>query len=593
MTRGSYCIVFFCLALASCAHQTKEVKCGAEDLYKEYWTWQMETYPTWASSMGWGERHDRFFQNTEENIKKVYDKQGEFLDKVEDLISQKACRAETINLTLLKHSLDRNREGYKFQTHLILFESMGGPHTQFPQLYKRVPLETLQNYRDFLKRLSQIPKQFEQAKALSRLGLERGITPPKVTFKNYESSILDLSKGDPKESPYFLAFKKLPAVISGAVAKEIREEALDIIQNQIMPSYKDLYEFWVTEYYPNLRETIAAKDLPKGEDYYDYQIRKYTTIDKSAKEIHEIGLSEVARIRNEMEEIKKSVAFEGDLVKFFSYLREAKKFYVEDPKDLIKEASYFLKTMDGKLPKLFGRLPKLSYGLEPIPDFIAHKSPSAYYIGGDIKIGRAGVFQINLSNIKSRPLYNLEALSLHEGVPGHHLQVALAQELESVPEFRKHFRVTSFVEGWALYAESLGKLVGMYQDPYSDFGRLTYEMWRAMRLVVDTGVHALGWSREKAIAYMRNNSGISLKNITNEVDRYINWPGQALSYKIGELKIKELRALSMEKLGDKYDIREFHDVVLGSGAIPLPLLEKNIRAYISKRAKADRRITSY
>ncbi len=580
-----YFLILVILTLLSCSPNSGAKKCAAEDLYNDYWSWMMETYPTWASLKGWGERHNTFFDNTEENIKKVKSEKKEFLKKVEKLLTSKSCKSENTNLSLLKHSISMDVEGDEFNTHYIQFEPTGGPHTSLPQLHKRVPLKTLQNYKDYLERLRKVPTVFKQAMEMSLKGVKKGFTPPKVTFKDYESSMLDLSKGEAKESPYYKPFIKMPDSLSKTQQESLRLQAKKTISEKIQPAYKGLHSFWVKDYYPKLRESIAASDLPNGEAFYKYRIKEMTTLDKTAKEIHEIGLSEVKRILLEMETIKKKVEFKGSLKDFFNELRTNPKFYAKTPEELMSKTAVILKTIDGKLPELFKVMPMLPYGLEPIPDYIAHKSPAAYYYGGDIKIGKAGTYQLNLSSLNSRPLYNLVALSLHEAVPGHHLQIALSQELKGLPEFRKSLGPTAFIEGWGLYAESLGKLVGMYKDPYDDFGRLTYEQWRAMRLVVDTGIHAFGWSRDKAIDFMKSNSGLSEKNIITEVDRYINWPGQALAYKMGELKMQELRKKAEKELGEKYDIREFHRVLLGEGAIPLPVLEENINRYISETKK--------
>ncbi|MGH1469340.1 MAG: DUF885 domain-containing protein [Bdellovibrionales bacterium] len=581
-------VLLLALGLSSClANNSKEEGCGANTFFEKEWKSDLETYPVHASGLNYGERHNSFFQNTPENLKKEHKKNKKTLKKAKKLLSKNSCTLkEKENLKLFIHQAKEGIDGFKFKDRYVTFQSMGGPHTWMPQLYKRVPLKTFQNYKDYLERLSKIPEVFKRAKVLSRLGLKEGITPAKVTFKDYESSFLDVVTENVEESPFYLAFKKFPEDFSEDEVEKLRTEAKDVISLKINPAYKDLHQFWVKEYYPKLRTTIAASDLPSGKEYYNYRVRLYTTLDYTAKEVHEIGKSEVARILKEMEVIKNDVGFKGDLQKFFADLRTNPKFYAKSKDELFKQTTYLLKMMDGKLPKLFGKLPRLPYGVEPIPDYIAHKSPAAYYQHGSAELSKAGVYQINLSNLSSRPLYNLEALSLHEAVPGHHLQIALAQEIEKVPEFRKHMGITAFIEGWGLYAESLGKLVGMYKDPYSDFGRLTYEQWRAMRLVVDTGIHAFGWSRDKAIDYMKSNSGLSIKNITTEVDRYINWPGQALAYKMGELKIKELRVYAKKELGDKYDIRYFHDAVLGSGAVPLKVLEENIKNYVLKIKKS-------
>lgn len=561
----------------------KQRGCGAEAFFEEYEKWLLETYPLYASRKNEGSRHNTFFENTEENIKKIYLKTKEKLSKVEALLKKKKCETQSLNLNLLHGILSQELEEYEFKTHYIQFQSMGGPHTWLPQMHNRVPLKTTLNYEDYLERMAKIPEVFSQAKAMSLKGAELGITPPQVTFKDYESTFLDIANSPPEQNPFYTPFIELPADFSQSEAEGLRAKAKKIILEKIKPAYLDLHKFWVKDYYPKLRKTIAAKDLPNGEAYYNFAIKKMTTLNKTASEVHEIGLAEVERILTEMKAIKNKVKFSGSLKEFFEELRTNPKYYAKTTEELFAKNAVILKTIDGKLPMLFKKLPMLSYGVEPVPDYIADKSPAAYYIPGDMNNGKSGTYQINLSNLKSRPLYNLTALALHEAVPGHHLQIALAQELEGLPEFRKSNGLDAFVEGWGLYAESLGKDVGMYSDPIDDFGRLTYEQWRAMRLVVDTGIHAKGWSRKKAIDYMKDNSGLSEKNITTEVDRYINWPAQALSYKMGELKIKELRAYAKRNLERKFDIRDFHDVVLKEGAIPLPLLEKNVKNYVSKK----------
>jgi len=334
---------------------------------------------------------------------------------------------------------------------------------------------------------------------------------------------------------------------------------------------------------PAARESIAASSLPRGREFYRHRVRQFTTLDLSPEQVHETGLAEARRIRSEMESIPAKAGFSGDLPAFIAHLRESPQYYATTPEQLLKETSYVLKRIDGELPRLFRTLPRTPYGIREIPAFIAPKTSSAYYLQPAGDGSRGGFFYVNTYNLRSRPLFEIEALSLHEAVPGHHLQIALAQELTDVPPFRRYTELTAFVEGWALYAERLGLEAGFYRDPLSDFGRLSFEMWRACRLVVDTGIHYLGWTREQAIGFMAEQTALSRHNIEAEVDRYIAWPGQALGYKIGELKIRELRAFAERELGDAFDLREFHEVVLGSGAVPLDILEQNVKAYAARR----------
>jgi len=353
------------------------------------------------------------------------------------------------------------------------------------------------------------------------------------------------------------------------------------IQKAVIPGFQVGLSFVLDEYLPAARQTIAAMELPNGGEFYTHRIRHYTSLELTAQEVHQTGLEEVARIRAEMEAVKQKTGFRGTLRQFIEFLRGDARFYVQTPEQLLEKTALVLKRMDGELPRLFKTLPRLPYGIRPIPDFSAPGNTAAYYFPGPGDGSRAGVYYVNTYDLSSRPIYEIEALSLHEAVPGHHLQIALQQELEGIPLFRRHNGFTSFVEGWALYAERLGLEVGFYQDAYSDFGRLSYEMWRACRLVVDTGMHALGWSRQQAIDYMLDNTSSTRLNITNEVDRYIAWPGQALAYKIGELKIRQLRARAEMALGSRFDLRAFHEVLLMQGAVPLDVLEMMVEAYLA------------
>ena len=340
---------------------------------------------------------------------------------------------------------------------------------------------------------------------------------------------------------------------------------------------------------PHARDTIAAAALPQGREFYRHRVQSFTTTDMTPDEVHQLGLAEVKRIRAEMDEVIREVGFEGDFAAFVEFLRTDPQFYATSEEQLMKEVSYVLKSMDGKLPLLFGKLPRMPYGIRPVPDYVAPRTTAAYYQQPTGDGTKAGFYYVNTYDLKSRPLFNIEALSLHEAVPGHHLQLALQQELPDMPEFRRFTDFTAFVEGWALYSERLGLEAGFYEDPYSNFGRLTMEMWRACRLVVDTGMHYFGWTREQAIEFLTENSALAKHDIQAEVDRYISWPGQALAYKVGELKIRALRQHAEEQLGENFDLREFHDVVLSAGGVPMDILEENVRAWV---ANSSQRTTS-
>ena len=392
----------------------------------------------------------------------------------------------------------------------------------------------------------------------------------------------------PEASPFYTPFLKFVAAIPESERARLQDSAKAAIRDSAVPAYQRLKEVMAKEYLPKCRDSVGASELPEGRDAYAFAARSTTTTQLTPDEIHAIGLREVARIRMEMEAIRKQVGYRGDLKAFFTYLRSDPKFFHRDGQALLSAYRDIAKRIDPELPKLFGKLPRLPYGVRAVPEAQAPDTHAAYYQPGASDGTRAGNFYANLYKPGSRPKWEQEALTAHEAVPGHHLQIALQQELVSdaggtLPAFRSQISFTAFVEGWGLYAESLGPEIGLYQDPYSKFGQLTYEMWRAVRLVVDTGMHAKGWSRQQAIDFFKANTPRAELDITNEIDRYIAWPGQALAYKIGELKIKELRARATATLGSKFDIRGFHDVVLGSGALPLDILERNVDAWIEQQ----------
>jgi prolyl oligopeptidase len=390
---------------------------------------------------------------------------------------------------------------------------------------------------------------------------------------------------EPSTSLFYKPFKSFPPEIEQSDRDRLQREAEAAIREKIVPAYRKFLGFFEREYFPACLKDVGASRLPRGQDFYSFLARKHTTTKLSPHEIHEIGLSEVKRIRNEMEQIKQQVGFTGSLTEFFEHLRTAPQFYFTDPGDLMNAYVAFGKRVDPELPKVFKKLPRIRYGIESIPAHMAPDTTTAYYRPPSADGSRPGTYFVNLYKPETRPKYEIAALSLHEAMPGHHLQIALATELNDFPEFRKHTHFTAFIEGWGLYSESLGHEMGLYDDPYSKFGQLTYEMWRAVRLVVDTGIHSKEWSRMQAIDYFKANAAKSELDITNEIDRYIAWPGQALAYKIGELKIKELRQRAEKKLGSQFDLRDFHDVVLRNGAVPLDVLERLVDDWLNRGGK--------
>ena len=458
---------------------------------------------------------------------------------------------------------------------------MGGVQINFPNLVDITPFRNQNDFDNYLARLFLFPEYMDQIIALMKEGLKNNITPPKIVLQKVPNQISVQYQFDVKNSPFYKPFEKNIGSLPDSVRANYQELAVKSIKNHVFTSYRNLFDFFTEEYLPKARKNISAISLPHGDDYYAFKVKYYTTTNKTPSEIHSIGLSEVTRIRLEMEKVIKDSGFTGSFKAFITYLRTNPDFYYNNAEDLLDGYRAICKKADPELTKLFGTLPRLSYGVKPIPDFQAPASPTAYYYSGSLIAGRPGYFWANTYKLNTRPKYEMEALSLHEAVPGHHLQISISQELEGVPEFRKHGGFTAFSEGWGLYAEKLGEEMGFYKDPYSKFGQLTYEMWRACRLVVDTGMHAFGWSRERAIKFVADNTAKTENDIVVEIDRYIAWPGQALAYKIGELRIIELRALAEEKLGEKFDIREFHDTVLGDGAVPLDILEQHVKDYIA------------
>ncbi len=407
--------------------------------------------------------------------------------------------------------------------------------------------------------------------------------PPHVTLRDVPQQIRNQMAEDSEQNPMLKPFAEFPEEIAEAQRGRLRSAAAAALSQRIIPAFAKLYDFFVNTYLPRARETIAMSDLPDGKAWYAYNVRTRTTTTLTPQQIHELGLSEVKRIRQEMDKVIAQTGFKGSFAEFCKFLRTDRQFYYQDAESLLSGYRDICKRADPELARLFGKLPRLPYGVKPVPAYAEKSQTTAYYQEGSLQAGRPGWYFANTYALETRPKWEMEALTLHEAVPGHHLQLSLAQEMEGAPDFRKHAGYTAFIEGWGLYAESLGPEMGFYKDPYMKFGQLTYEIWRAVRLVVDTGMHSMGWSRQQAIEYFIANSSKNEHDVTVEVDRYIVWPGQALAYKIGELKLKELRALAAKELGAKFDIRQFHDQVLEDGALPLDVLEARIKAWIAKR----------
>ena len=546
------------------------------------WDWAMEQFPEYATMMGDLRFNDRITDHSWESIELRRQHTREALERIRAIDRTKLSDADKLNYDLFVQRLEEQIAGHQFPNELVPINQMGGIHQDVAQFAAMVPKQTVKQVEEFIRRLEQIPRVVDQNIELLEKGLEAGVTPPRITLREVGGLILAQAPDDPKASPiYQTYFARLPESIPAAEREKLQQRGEAVIAEDVIPAFRKLHEFWIEEYFPKTRESVGLSDLPDGYEWYQYNVRQQTTTDFSPEEIHQIGLNEVKRIRGEMEAIREETGFEGTLEEFFVFLRTDPQFYFDDEEELLKTYRDIAKRVDAELPRLFRVLPRLPYGVEPVPEYSEKTQTTAYYFPGSIEAGRSGTFFANTYDLPSRPKWEMEALTIHEAVPGHHLQISLAQELDQLPRFRRFgFGYTAFVEGWGLYSESLGPELGMYQDPYSRFGQLTYEMWRAIRLVVDTGIHAKGWTRQQAIDFFKNNAGKAEHDITVEVDRYIVWPGQALAYKIGELKIKELRAWATEQMGDRFDIREFHEVVLGAGSLPLSLLEKRVREWV-------------
>ncbi|MCH2087851.1 MAG: DUF885 domain-containing protein [Pseudoalteromonas sp.] len=514
-----------------------------------------------------------------EFLEQKYQKNTELLAELDAIDRDKLSEENRINLTILRGQVQNSVDEYVFNAHYMPLTSEYGFHSSLSFMISSSDYTKPQDYQLYLAKLQQIPRYFSQNIGWMRKGLEVGLTQPKAVLEGYQDSITAYIVDDATKSEFYKPFLNNTAGLSDSEFAALQKQAQTIITEQVIPAYQGYLTFFNNEYQPGARTDIGISSTPNGKAFYENRAKYYTTTDMTPKEIHELGLQEVARIRAEMEKIIEKVGFEGSFADFVHFLRTDPQFYAKTPKDLLKEASYIAKKMDAQLPKLFHTLPRMPYGVAPVPESIAPKYTTGRY-SGSRRDDQAGYYWVNTYALDKRPLYVLEALTLHEAVPGHHLQISLNAELESLPSYRRNAYLSAFGEGWGLYSEFLGIEAGFYQDPYSDFGRLTYEMWRAARLVVDTGMHMYGWSRERAMKFMSENTALSLHNVKTETDRYISWPAQALSYKIGELTIKRLRHEAEQALGEDFDIREFHHQILRHGSVPMSVLEEQIQLYI-------------
>ena len=553
-----------------------------ESLLGSEWSKVVNDNPVYASSMGDLSRNTEWSDTSVENIYSDHQHQLDVLNLLDSLDISNFSEDNKVNYKLFKQEYKNSTESHAYKTFLIPFSHRGGIQLQHETI-SIVPLRNKQHYLDWIERISKIDVLVDAAIEKAKLGISEEIVPPRFLMQKVFKQIKLQAFVEPKDSPFYRAFLEIDSSIERVDIDEIQQEALNVIKLKVIPAYVKLHRFFKDEYLPACRTSIGIKEINNGKEYYEFLARKFTTTNLSPKEIYEIGLSEVARIRDEMDTIINDVKWEGTFKSFLDDLRTNPKFYYETSEELFESYLATSKRIDPELVKLFKVLPSMPYGLKPIPMESAPDTTTAYYQRPAADGSRAGYYYVNLYRPEVRPKYEIEVLSVHEAMPGHHLQIALAMELD-LPNFRKYGGITAFVEGWGLYSERLGYDLGLYKDPYSKFGQLTYDMWRAIRLVVDTGMHYFDWTRQDAINYFLENSAKTKQDVMNEVDRYINWPGQALAYKIGQLKILELRAKAESEFGEDFDIKDFHHEVLKRGALPLDILEEYINQWIEKES---------
>jgi len=569
--------------LIGCSSQS--TKSNFEDLIESEWAKIISDNPVYASSMGDLRFNRDWSNNSVSRIIQDHQHDQSVLGQLNAMDLSDLDELNLINYELFKKQYENSVESFEYQTYLMPFSHRGGIQLEH-EAVNILPLRNAEHYDDWIARLSKIGALVDAEIQKAKIGIETDTVPPKFLMQKVFEQIKLQAYVSPETSPFYRAFESMDRSIDQVDVLEIQAKAKDVIRNHVIPAYLKLHQFFEDEYLPACRTSIGIKDINNGKKYYEFLARKFTTTTLSPQEIHDIGLSEVARIKSEMQEVIQEVEWQGTFKGFLDDLRSNPKFYYETSEELFEAYLATSKRIDPELVSLFKVLPSMPYGLKPIPIESAPDTTTAYYQRPAADGSRAGYYFVNLYRPEVRPKYEIEVLSVHEAVPGHHLQIALAMELD-LPNFRKYGGVTAFVEGWGLYSESLGYDLGLYQDPYSRFGQLTYDMWRAIRLVVDTGMHYFDWSRQDAINYFLDNSAKTKQDVMNEVDRYINWPGQALAYKIGQLKIQELKDRAKLELGENFDIKDFHHEVLKRGALPLDILEQYIDQWILKVKKAS------
>ena len=555
-------------------------------LLDEAWEWHLRQNPMVASRAGDRRYNTEWRDQSLGGIELRHLQRRDFLNRLNAIDEAALSEADQLNYELFRRGLQRRVDEHQFEGFLMPFSQRGGVQNLDNQAnYLR--FETVEDFEDWLERLDKIDTVIDQTIEAADRGIEKGLVLPRVLMERIPDQIAVQLVEDGTESPFYRTFETMPESIAAEEQQRLRAAATETIEDTVVPAYRKLARYFDKTYLPATRDSVGLSSLPNGNAWYEFLARRFTTTAMTPDEIHRTGLEEVKRIREEMQQIIDELEFDGTFQEFLAFLRTDPQFYYDNPDDLYEAYLATSKRIDPELVKLFGTLPRMPYGVKPIPDAIAPDTTTAYYSRPAADGSRAGIYWVNLYRPEVRPKYEIEVLSVHEAMPGHHLQLAIQQEIGDMPNFRRYSGFTAFVEGWGLYSESLGYDLGLYKDSYSRFGALTYDMWRAVRLVVDTGIHYKGWTRQQAIDFFKENAAKTEHDIVNEIDRYIVMPGQALAYKIGQLKILALRAHAEATLGDDFDVRAFHDELLGAGALPLDILQQRMDAWVAGQL-ADR-----
>ena len=553
-------------------------------LFDEEWEYQLRTNPEWSTMLGDRRYNDRLSDNSSAFFQSDVEQKRKFLARFEAIDPTGFSQQDTLSRDLMIRELRQDIEGAQFKSWEMPVNQMGGPHLEMPDLVVLTPFNTVSDYENFLARLRQMPRMFDQVTANMRQGMQDGLMPPRYLLDKVAAEADDIASQTGESSPFAKPVKEFPSHISVAEQKRLRDSVLAVIASQIIPSYQHFATFVRNEYAPHGRTDPGVWSLPDGAARYRFAIRRITTTDFTPDQIHELGLKQIDQIEAEMLAVAHQLGFK-DLASFNEHIRNDRALYASSGKQLLDLYTNYARDMEPQLPKLFGHLPKSKLTVIPMEASRSRNAVPADYTDGAADGSRPGHINVNEWDPEHRLVLNIEAIAYHEGIPGHHLQLSLAQEMQDLPAFRRHAGYTAFVEGWALYSEQLGKDVGRYQDPYSNYGRLENEMWRAIRLVIDTGVHEKHWSRDQMVAYFHRYTAMDEPNIQSEVDRYIAWPGQALAYRLGQIEILKLREKARKQLGDKFDLRAFHDEILANGALPLDLLDSEVTTWIGNQEK--------